>query len=596
MPRDNIQALDDVIVPDVQVRTTPDNPLAEMGVTGLKRSAGIVDEEFLPALRGRKAIKVFKEMTDNDPIVGSLMFTIDKLLRQVEYRVEAADNTPDSRKASEFLEECMQDMSHTWDDMISEILTMLAYGWSYMEVTYKKRIGPWEKDARHKSKHTDGAFGWRKISIRSQETMQRWVFDDNGGIKGMVQLAPPHWGSVYIPIERSLLFRTVQAKNNPEGKSLLRNAYRPWFFKKRLEEFEAIGVERDLAGMPVAKIPAKYFTAGPGSPESKMMQAFKKLVTNVRRDEHEGLVLPMEYDSDTKQPLYEFELMSAGGSRQFDTTGIINRYEQRILMTVLADFIMVGHEGSGSYAMHVDKTGIFRAALNSIAQNIADVFNRHAIPRLFELNGWKLEELPKIVPNNVENPDLVQLANFMQSMGGLGMEWFPDAELEKYLRSAARLPALPDEIMELRQQQSQQKAAMSFAQQQMDFLGIKQKAEMTAQGFSPEQAEMASQQQTPEMTANEETARYKGHAMAQQDPDVARAQQEEQEQQVAQGGDPQQAIQQKAGEADIDEQRAQADHKRNLELKDREDKTKEREARLKNVMDRRAANKPKGKK
>ena len=428
--------------------------------------------------------------------------------------------------------------------------------------------------------------------------MQRWVFDDEGGIKGLVQLAPPHWGSKFIPIEKALLFRTVQAKNNPEGKSLLRNAYRPWFFKKRLEEFEAIGVERDLAGMPVAKIPSKYFNGTPGSAESKMYSAFKKLVTQVRRDEHEGLVLPYDIDPESKLPLFEFELMSAGGSRQFDTTAIINRYEQRILMTVLADFIMVGHEGSGSYAMHVDKTGIFRAALNSIAQNIADVFNRHAIPRLFELNGWKLEELPKIVPNNVDAPDLTQLSSFMSSMGGLGMQFFPDAELEKYLRSAARLPALPDDIMELRQQQSQQAAAMSYAEQQMQFLGMKQKAEMTAQGLSPEQAEMASQQQTPEMAAQEEVSQYKGHAIASKDPDVAAAQAEEQEQMAAQGGDPEQAIQQKAGEASIDEERAQHDHERALELKDRDDKSKDREARLKAAIERRKAsqNKPKEKK
>jgi hypothetical protein len=49
--------------------------------TGLKRASGIIDEEFLPALRGRKAIKVYREMSLNDPMVGALLFAIDKLIR-----------------------------------------------------------------------------------------------------------------------------------------------------------------------------------------------------------------------------------------------------------------------------------------------------------------------------------------------------------------------------------------------------------------------------------------------------------------------------------------------------------------------------------
>ena len=94
------------------------------------------------------------------------------------------------------------------------------------------------------------------MPIRAQETLFRWVFDGTGGIKAMVQMAPPGYTQRVIPIEKSLLFRTGHPQGQPRGLAILRNAYRPWFFKKRLEEFEAIGVERDLAGMPVARCPA----------------------------------------------------------------------------------------------------------------------------------------------------------------------------------------------------------------------------------------------------------------------------------------------------------------------------------------------------
>jgi hypothetical protein len=94
---------------------------------------------------------------------------------------------------------------------------------------------------------------------------------------------------------------------------MLRSAYRPWFFKKRLEEFEAIGVERDLAGLPVAKVPVEYMQAAPGSDKYKTLPGLQEDGQNVRRDEHEGLVLPQSTTRDTKQPLFAFELLSSGG-------------------------------------------------------------------------------------------------------------------------------------------------------------------------------------------------------------------------------------------------------------------------------------------
>jgi len=493
-------------------------PMDELGVTGVKRVSGYVDEEFLPALRGRKAVRVYREMSSNDSMVGAMLFSIDKLLREVEWKVLPATQDEEGLKAQEFLESCMEDMSHSWDDFIGEVLSVLPYGWSWHEIVYKRRLGPWQKDPKKRSKHEDGLIGWRKMPIRAQETLLRWSFDESGGVRAMVQMAPPRYQTTVIPIEKSLLFRTSIAKGNPEGVSLLRTAYRAWYFKKRLEEFEAIGVERDLAGMPVGRVPADYLTAKKGTPQEKTVQAFRKMVRGVRRDENEGLVLPTQYDPDTKQPLFDFELMSSGGTRQFDTNSIINRYEQRILMSVLADFILVGHENTGSYSLHTDKTGIFRAALNAIAKAIADTLNRYAVPRLFAVNGWKLDQLPRFEPTNVDPPDLAQLAGFISATATAGMQWFPDPELEKYVREIARLPEMTDEDVEYKRVMYEQQQAMEFAGGQMEMLGMKQKAEMTAQGMTPEQAEMHAQTPHPETQQQEMAMQEQQMALQNQPP------------------------------------------------------------------------------
>ena len=69
------------------------NPMVELGLTGIKRTSGYIDEEFLPQLRGRKAVQIFREMKDNDPVIGALLFATDRLLRQVD-RLQSLRGNP----------------------------------------------------------------------------------------------------------------------------------------------------------------------------------------------------------------------------------------------------------------------------------------------------------------------------------------------------------------------------------------------------------------------------------------------------------------------------------------------------------------------
>jgi phage gp29-like protein len=468
---------------------------AELGQIGLKRSAGILDEEFLPQLQGRKLIQVLKEMSENDPIVGALLFAMDKLLRGIDWNVEPFDNSPEAKEYQKFVEECMDDMSHTWDDFISEVLSCLVYGWSWHEIVWKRRVGPWEEDGSKRSKFNDNKIGIRKLPIRAQETHLRWIFNDRGEVQALVQMAPPYYNQTIVPLNKSLLFRTQSRKGSPEGRSILRNAYQPWFYKKRLQEIEAIGVERDLAGLPVARVPRDYLASATNSEKAKILAAFRKMVKSVRRNEQEGLIIPGDIDPDSGKPYFDFELLTSGGSRQFDTNAIIQRYEQRILMSVLADFILVGHEGVGSYALHTDKTGMFRASVDSISEAIAETLNRHLIPRLFLVNGTKTTKLPKFVPSKVDPPDLGQLASFMNAMSSAGVQWFPDPEMERFVRRIAQLPELQEDAEKVREQEYKQANVLRLANQQVEALTLQ--GQVQQQIVANEQPPMPPEQPAP---------------------------------------------------------------------------------------------------
>jgi hypothetical protein len=421
------------------------NLFKETGITGLRRAGGYVQEEFLPQLAGYRAIQVFREMKDNDPVVGAILYAIDKLVRQVPWRVQPASTRLEDQRAAKFLESCLYDMSTSWEDTISEIMSMLAFGWSIHEIVYKKRNGQ-NRDSTKNSKYDDGAIGWRKLPIRAQETRQEWVFDDRGGIQGMYQSAPPDYTLVLLPIEKSLLFRTTTAKNNPEGRSVLRNAYRSWYFKRRIEEIEAIGVERDLAGFPIMYVDPDIMRADAPGWKQTIFNDYKEAVVNIRRDQQEGLVLPAIYDDNNNQ-LYRLELLSAGGGRQFDTNTIITRYDQRIATTVLADFILLGQANHGSYALSSDKTNLFALSIRTWLEIIKTVMNQHAVARLFSVNGFKVRRLPELTYGEIETPPLTEIGTFIQQLAGAGAPLFPDGALENHLRKMANLPEKREEAM-----------------------------------------------------------------------------------------------------------------------------------------------------
>lgn len=425
--------------------------MTELGSTGLHRSGGIVYEEFLTELRGDRWLKVVREMSEQDSVITAMLLAVEMLLRQVDWEVKPADIDGEAdNETAQFVEECLLDMSLSWEDTLSEILTMLPYGYAYLEQIYKRRNGPAEDGG---SKYNDGRIGWRKWAIRAQDSRYKWEFDQAGGIKGFWQSVD---GStpVMIPIEKALLFRTSARRGNPEGKSLLRGAYRSWYFKKHLENIEAIGVERDSTGLPVAKVPVEILSSTANAGQQALLSQIKTIVTGIRRDEQEGVVWPLAYDEKGNET-YKLELLTSGGARQFDIGAIIARYNAQITMSALADFIMLGHENVGSYSLSATKSSLFKTALKAWLDSIADVINTHAIPRLLRVNGMVADNPPKMQFSAVGEVELQDLINFITATSGAGMEMFPSVELENELRGKVRLPLLSEDEIAKREERAQ---------------------------------------------------------------------------------------------------------------------------------------------
>ncbi|MEJ2149904.1 MAG: hypothetical protein P8Z40_10525 [Chloroflexota bacterium] len=400
-------------------------PFTELGVSGLDYSHGYVDEEFLTPLRGSaQRYRAFNEMRQNSPVIAAGLLAVELSIRRVDWRLEGED------ERAEFIDGARGDMSTTWDDHIADALTMIPFGFAPFEIVYKRRLGPLAEGAA--SQFDDGRIGWRKLAFRSQDSLDRWAFDEAGGLQAMIQRAAPDWAEHVIPIEKLVLYRTSREKGNPEGRSLLRPAYVPYYYAKNLASIEAIGAERDLTGLPVVYM-AKTGDTASGKVDRTRAE---ELVRRVRADEQAGIVIPNPKDDPDG---WAFELVSSPGQKQTDIGAIISRHERRMALAFLAQFLMLGMDQVGSYSLSSDHSDFFGMAIGALAESIAQTFSQYAIPRLLLLNGMRLDDPPTLRPGPVGTPELNHIGGFLANLVSSGV-MVPDDDLEAWVRDMIDAP------------------------------------------------------------------------------------------------------------------------------------------------------------
>jgi hypothetical protein len=409
-----------------------------LGYSGLKQYGGIIDEEWSKRLRGTYGPKVYQEMADASSAVGAINFAIESLVRQVEWRVEPAEPTQEGNDWAQFVEECLIDLDGTFDDFLSEVLSFLTYGWAYFETLYKLRKGLTGKKETN-SRFDDGRIGWRGFALRAQDSIDHWQIAEDGTIEGFHQWDIVTGKRAFIPMVKALLFRTRTHKNNPEGRSIYRNAVNDYFYYKRICEIEAIGIERDMTGMIVMEVPIKLLRADAPAADKALLADLQKMCGELKRDEREYAIVPSKLNPDGSPTGYDLKLLSSGGRRQIDTDVIKRSYKVNILQSVLAQFLELGMASTGSFALASTQTDLFAVALGSFLDTIAATFNRDAIGKLMQYNQVQAELWPELVHGDLESPALVELGAYIQALAGVGQ--LPnDPAIQRKLLEIAKLP------------------------------------------------------------------------------------------------------------------------------------------------------------
>lgn len=397
----------------------PGGSIASIGVRGLKVSSGQVQEEWRKEFRTwSRSVKHYLEMRD-DVIIGTLLDAMKLPLIAASISTAPAEGgSPGDQAAADWLYDAMHRMHRqTWKSHVNDCLSAIEFGWNISEINLEKR--------------TDGRMWLRNVDPRGQETLDRWRFkeDPKDELEAMMQRDPNSNEILEIPVSKCVHVTFRGRKGNPQGRSLLYSLYRPWRFCKDFENFEGVGVERDVGGMPVATLPET------GNIETADVDKLEEGLSGMRRDENEYIIAP---------PGVEIEPYGSG-QKMYDISAIIERKQKEILGRVFAQFLKLGMDNVGTQALVKGSQAFFNLALEAVQEELLEGWNLQLVPYLMNFNHFPgMTDYPTIEwekPGAIDIPAIIAAVNTAS-----GAKIFTPTDVdEDHLRELLDFPELPED-------------------------------------------------------------------------------------------------------------------------------------------------------
>lgn len=426
-----------------------DEQSTHVGVSeSFKRSAGYVQEEYLPQLSSYTGKRTMRTMLD-DATYGGILFVINNIFRSIEWKVELPSEMvgdADAEMKRTYLEHALfhdigtdddLDSRITFDDYVQNALTMLPWGYSLIHPVFKKR--------------PDGYAGIGRFIQIAPETVDRWkIKEPLGSMQGVYQQSPSTYVTNFVERNDLIHFKTQPYKGSPEGYSIFRPSYKSWYRREALQTTESILAERGT-GFPVIIADPKFKEESMGTgPRADVMKSVVKTIESipakVRVNEQSGLTLWTDNyknpdGTDTGNPRIKFSFAPVGTTNTVQFREAIRDYDMAIARSVMAQFMFNGSDG-GNRALDKSQTSTFLKAINGFAEIIASGTNRQLVQRLWELNGWQEDDyMPYVVPVNVDKADLAEIGQFIQAMSSSGATIFPNEGITEYMLGLAGVPA-----------------------------------------------------------------------------------------------------------------------------------------------------------
>lgn len=401
--------------------------LGELGVAGNTLFNGIPQNEIKKELNWPESLNTYKLMTYH-PSISAPLKLFDSMVSKANLRfVPPKDATEEEKKTTEIVASMFEDMEHSLEDFLKDAMTASRYGFAPIEKVYRKRT------KASGSVFDDGIIGIKKLALRNQNSVQKFIFDETGNeVLGITQnisgMADPYnrfstrnTSTINIPRNKFLLITFGNERTNPFGVSPLREAYIHWKYLQAIEELEAMSVVKDINGLPVLSLPVQYMSAD-ASPEQKaQLEMFKNIMRNLQQGSQSSMILPSAYDPETRQPLFKIDLLTQDGKKNFDLNKIKEYYRTNIFIALGADILLMGNTSAGSFALGSIKNSLTGSVAEDFLRSIIQEINNDLIRQVYELNGWDVSRRCKVDVEGFDQESLDELGKYIQRVTSVGL-------------------------------------------------------------------------------------------------------------------------------------------------------------------------------
>jgi hypothetical protein len=392
-------------------------------------------------LKMPRRICTYDEMCQTASVSQALEVTqILSLLATANGKYVGVKGSPESQEAADFLNYCTHNMKHgTWLQFCTDMVDYLKYGFSLFNIVLEKRqYGEYK-----------GSIVLDKLSPRSQQSLHGWMFNKKGTeLLGMVQ-KPPRTSATYKPSEfgglltsyslgdlksnkyapilnKDLLrFTHKETNRNPQGNSPLASCYEDWAEMNIIQQYEVIGVSKDLGGLVVVRVRQELLDK---IKEPEMHPAdysaylqLEQQVANIHAGKQSYIILGDE--SQDGKYSYDIKLLGIEGQgKQYKTSEIIENKKKNIYNAFGAGYLLLGQDSHGSYNLSstAKVTHSFYVERNNA--EIKSVLDSDLAPKLLAANGVYLpfSKMPTFEMADPDQLSLDEASKFIQRVKSVG--------------------------------------------------------------------------------------------------------------------------------------------------------------------------------
>jgi hypothetical protein len=311
------------------------------------------------------------------------------------------------KNIAEFVERNLfRELNVPWSRVVEDALLMCEYGYFPFEKVFTQ---------------SDSKVKLQKLAPRHPMDIREWYWDDNGGPDGIRMEPTDNDGyrePVDIPISKLVVFVLEQEAGDLRGTSILRSAYKHYYYKDTLYKIDAIQKERHGIGVPLIKLPPGF--------NAKDRALAEDLGRNLRTNERAHIVAPMNWE-------ITFAVL---GGNPVDCIPSIVHHDMKIKSNILAPFM-------DEPDVRPDSLDVYYKSTRYIANTVCDTFNHFVIPQMVDYN-FARGGYPKLRVRRIgEQEDIRTMSFSFRNFVGSGAIR-PDDELEKFLRTELDLPPMDE--------------------------------------------------------------------------------------------------------------------------------------------------------